>query len=58
MTLLRIAFLVSLLMIAALIVLQPRRVKELGRKAQLIAYLWVLAILIGAVLQLTGLRGY
>lgn len=57
-TLLRMLLLASMLFIVAMMILHPTRLRELGRKARLIAYIWVLAIVIGAVLQVAGLRGY
>lgn len=55
-TLLRILLLASLIFIAALIVLRPRQIRSLGAKARLIGYLYVIAILVGAVMQLAGWR--
>lgn len=57
-TLLRIFLIASIVAIAVLWFRHPTQLRELGRKARLVAYIWVLAILIGAVLQLAGLRGY
>jgi hypothetical protein len=55
---LRLLLVASVIAIVIMFILHPTQLRELGRKARLVAYLWVLAVLIGAVLQLAGLRGY
>lgn len=55
-TLLRILLITSLIFIAALVILRPTQVRSLGAKARLIGYLYVIAILVGAVTQLAGWR--
>lgn len=55
-TLLKILFVVTVVVLAALIVLRPRKLKTIGQKARLVGYLYVIAILIGAVMQLAGWR--
>lgn len=55
-TLLRIILVASVLITTVMIVLGPRRARTLGQRLRLIAYLYVLAVLIGAALQLAGLR--
>jgi hypothetical protein len=55
-TLIRILLITTAIIIVGLIVLRPRRFKKLGDKLRLIGYLYVLAILIGAVMQLAGWR--
>ncbi len=56
--LLRILLIVSIAAIAVMWFRHPTQLRELGRKAQLVAFIWILAIIIGAVLQVSGLRGY
>ncbi|MCK9495400.1 MAG: hypothetical protein M0R75_07885 [Dehalococcoidia bacterium] len=55
-TLLRILVITTIIAIAALVVLRPQRLRTIGQKARLIGYLYVIAILIGAVMQLAGWR--
>jgi len=55
-TLLRILVITTALIIVALIVLRPRRFRTLGQKLRLLGYLYVIAILVGAVMQLAGWR--
>lgn len=57
-TILRILLIASIAALAVMWFRHPTRLRELGRKAQLVAFIWVLAIVIGAVLQVVGLRGY
>lgn len=57
-TLLRILLIASIVAIAVMWLRHPTRLRELGRKAQLVALIWIVAVLIGAVLQVAGLRGY
>ena len=57
-SLLRILIIVSIAAIAIMWFRHPTRLRELGRKAQLVAFIWILAIVIGAFLQVAGLRGY
>lgn len=55
-TLLRILVITTIIAVAALVVLRPQRLRTIGQKARLIGYLYVIAILIGAVMQLAGWR--
>ena len=55
-TLLRILLITTALIIVGLIVLRPRRFRTLAQKLRLVGYLYVIAILIGAVMQLAGWR--
>lgn len=55
-TLLRILLITTLIIVVALIVLRPRQIRTIGQKARLIGYLYVIAIIIGAVMQLAGWR--
>lgn len=55
-TLLRILVITTIIAIAALVVLRPQRLRTIGQKARLIGYLYVIAIVIGAVMQLAGWR--
>lgn len=55
-TILRILLITTAIIIVGLIVLKPRRFRTLGQKLRLVGYLYVLAIIIGAVMQLAGWR--
>lgn len=55
-TLLRVILVATLIAVVLLVVLRPTRVRTLGQKLRLIGYLYVIAILIGAVMQLAGWR--
>ena len=55
-TLLRVLLIATAIIIVGLIVLKPRRFRTLGQKLRLVGYLYVVAILIGAVMQLAGWR--
>jgi hypothetical protein len=57
-TLLRIALISAFLVVAALIILRPGQFRTLSQKLRLIAFLYVFAVITGAILQITGLRGY
>jgi len=57
-TVFRLLMLASVVAIAVIWLRHPTQFRALGRKARLIAYLWIVAVLIGAVLQVAGLRGY
>ena len=57
-TLLKIVLVATMVAVAAMVVLRPRQLRSIGRKARLVGYIYVLAILIGAVMQLAGWRGY
>ncbi|MGE3961625.1 MAG: hypothetical protein AB7F65_08105 [Dehalococcoidia bacterium] len=55
-TLLKILLVATMVAVAALVILRPRKLKTIGQKARLVGYLYVLAVLIGAVMQLAGWR--
>ncbi len=57
-TLLKILLVSTMVVVAALVILRPRQLRSLGQKARLVGYLYVLAVLIGALMQLAGWRGY
>ena len=55
-TLLRVFLYASLIFIAYLVITRPRAIRQIGARARLVAYVWVAAIIIGAVMQLAGWR--
>ncbi len=55
-TLLRIFLIVSLVVLAYMVIMKPRQLRAIGRKARIVAYAYVAAVIIGAILQLAGWR--
>ncbi|MCK9486750.1 MAG: hypothetical protein M0R73_08635 [Dehalococcoidia bacterium] len=55
-TVLRLLLIASVLFVAYLAVMKPRQLRETGRKARIVAYAYVAAVIIGAILQLAGWR--
>ena len=55
-TFLRLFLIASMLFIAYMVVMKPRQLREAGRKARIVAYAYVAAIIIGAIMQLAGWR--
>ena len=55
-TLLRILLITTVIIIVLLIVLRPRQFRTIGQKLRLVGYLYVVAVIIGAVMQLAGWR--
>ncbi len=56
-TLLRLALLVSAAGLVVMLFYSPRRIQRFGRRARMVGYVYVAAILIGAVLRLLGFYG-
>lgn len=55
-TVLRLLLIATVVVLAYLVIMKPRQLRETGRKARIVAYAYVAAIVIGAILQLAGWR--
>lgn len=53
-TLLRLLFVVSLVVVTAMVVFRPARLRGYGRRMRTVGYAYVAAILISAALRLLG----